>query len=527
MLGHYTTGLRPATSPRLLKESPAGPLGPRSKYAGGSSRVVRRTKLLITVGPASATPAVIDQMLGLGVDAFRVNFSHGTDEEHRATLRWLRSAGERSGRDIAIVADLQGPKVRIGEIAGGTVRLEDGQAWTLDSSSLPGDARRVSVPHLNFKASVRPDDPLLLGDGSIELTAVRVAKGSVLVTVLHGGVVSSHAGLFLPRARLRTALLDEKDLHDLGLAVSEGVDFLALSFVRAGSEVRSVRARLQRLGKSEVGLIAKIERAEALAHIGGILDAADGIMVARGDLGIEVPLERMAVEQKRLTAAANAAHKPVIVATQMLLSMVDSPRPTRAEATDVANAVLDGADAVMLSEESAVGRFPVESVTWLDRICRSTEAAIDAGTMPTPRRPESTRSLDLAVAEAAVRLSAEVRAAAIVTPTRSGRTAGLVAARRPSAPILALSSELATRRRLALSWGVEARACPANLSLDLMRALAEELVAQRERGKRGGRIVLTAGYPLEGRPTNLVTVLSVGRSRGSARRGQSPEAAEG
>ncbi|MCI4332396.1 MAG: pyruvate kinase [Thermoplasmata archaeon] len=485
---------------------------------------MRRTKLFITVGPASATPAVIDRMLGLGVDAFRVNFSHGTDEEHRATLRWLRSAGERSGRDIATVGDLQGPKIRIGEIAGGAVHLDDGQHWTLDDSSLPGDARRVSVPHLNLRTAVRAGDPLLLGDGSIEMTAVRSEKGSVLVEVQHGGVVSSRAGLFLPRAHLRTDLLEGKDLHDLEIALSEGVDFLALSFVRAASEIRSIRTRLQRLGKGEVGLIAKIERAEALAHIDGILDAADGIMIARGDLGIEVPLERMAVEQKRLVAAANAAHKPVVVATQMLLSMVDSPRPTRAEATDVANAVLDGADAVMLSEESAVGRFPVESVAWLDRICRSTEEAVNAGTLQIPRRPDGTRSQDYAVADAAVRLSNEVGALAIVTPTRSGRTARLVAARRPAAPILAVSAELATRRRLALSWGVEARACPSDLSLDQMRALAEQLVAQREGGKGGGQIVLTAGYPLEGRPTNLVTVLSMGRSRGSTRRGRSPEA---
>jgi pyruvate kinase len=456
-------------------------------------------------------------MLSVGTNAFRVNFSHGSDDEHRATLRWLRSAGERSKREVAVVADLQGPKIRIGEIADGAVRLTDGQPWRLERSTVLGDVHRASVQLENLTASVRRGDPILLGDGSVELVAEDVDRAGVVTRVTHGGTVTSHSGLFLPRANLRTAILGEKDVHDLELALAEGADFVALSFVRAASDVRGVRARLKRAGREDVGLIAKIERAEALSHIDGILEVSDGIMVARGDLGIEVPLERLALEQKRLVAKANAAHKPVIVATQMLLSMVSSPRPTRAEATDVANAVLDGADAVMLSEESAVGQYPVESVEWLDKICRTTEAAIASGELRIAQPPPRSSTLELSVAEAAVRLASDVRAVAIVTPTHSGRTARLVAASRPTTPVVALSSRVATRRQLALTWGVEAEACPEQLPLDGMRAFAEELVGRRPGVKGGEKVVLTAGYPLEGRPTNLVTVLSAERYRGSGR----------
>jgi pyruvate kinase len=348
----------------------------------------------------------------------------------------------------------------------------------------------------------------------------------VEVRVRHGGHVASHAGLFLPRARLRTAILAEKDRHDLDLALAEGVDFVALSFVRAASDVARVRQRLARAGHPEVGLIAKIERAEALAHIDGILEAADAIMVARGDLGIEVPLERLALEQKSLVAKANAAHKPVIVATQMLLSMVSSARPTRAEATDVANAVLDGADAVMLSEESAIGEFPVEAVAWLDRICQTTEEAVRSGELTMRRPPAGARSREESVADAAVHLADDVHAVAIVTPTHSGRTARLVAASRPATEVVAISSRPETRRRLALTWGVESFACPAALPLDALRTFAERLVAGRTGVRRGASIVLTAGYPVEGRPTNLLTVLTVERPRGSVRPREAPAATQ-
>jgi pyruvate kinase len=487
----------------------------------------RRTKLLVTLGPASSAPAVLDRMLTTGTDAFRINFSHGTDEEHRATLRWLRAGAVRAGREVALVADLQGPKIRIGDLTGGSLSLPDGAAWRLDTVGSPGDAHRVSVSLDGLTRSVRVGDPLLLGDGIVALTVTGVDRSGVDVRVVHGGPVSSHAGLFLPRAHLRTAILGEKDLHDLEVALAEGVDYIALSFVRAASDIVGARERLARAGRAEVGLIAKIERAEALERIDEIVRVADGIMVARGDLGIEVPLERLAIEQKALIAAANASHKPVIVATQMLLSMVSSARPTRAEATDVANAVLDGADAVMLSEESAIGQFPAESVEWLDRICRATEDAVRSGAVGRTIPPVTPRSTDKSVADSAVRLAESVRAAAIVTPTHSGRTPRLVSSARPPCPILAVSSDGAVRRRLALSWGVEALECPSDLALDAMQRFAVELVRARLGPPRGASLVLTAGYPLEGRPTNLVTVLPVDAPRGSARRARAPAAGRG
>jgi pyruvate kinase len=469
---------------------------------------VRRTKILATVGPATREERALVRLIEAGADGFRLNFSHGSDEEHRTLLRRMHSAASRLHREVAIVADLQGPKIRIGDLRAPPHKLVDGTEWWLDNTGQPGDEHRVSVTLPNLGHAVRPKDAILVGDGSIELVVERVVGEAVVTRVVHGGLVTPHAGLFLPSAHLRTEILGPKDRGDLRIALSEGIDFVALSFVRQASDITSVRQQLDRSGHAHVGLIAKIERAQALERIRSILDAADGIMVARGDLGIEVPLERLALEQKRLVAQANAAHKLVIVATQMLLSMITSPRPTRAEATDVANAVLDGADTVMLSEESAVGQYPVESVGWLDRICRATELAAshDEAVIRVPTVQD--RSQERSVAQAAVDLADTLRAAALITPTHSGRTARLVASRRPRTPVLALSSEPATRRRLALTWGVQTRPCPKHLTLDALRTLAIRLALELPGTRAGSPVVLTAGYPIEGRPTNLVTVLT-------------------
>jgi pyruvate kinase len=428
------------------------------------------------------------------------------------------------------VADLQGPKVRIGDLVTQTLQLEDGALWRLDTLARPGDARRVGVSTPAILHGASPGDPVILGDGSIELIVRRVSNDHLDAEVVHGGTVASHSGLFLPRARLRPRLLGPRDRRDLALALEEGADYVALSFVSSASDLIGVRRRIRAAGYPDVGLIAKIERREALENIDAIAEVADGIMVARGDLGIEVPLERLAIEQKRLIERANAAHKVVIVATQMLLSMVSAPRPTRAEATDVANAVLDGADAVMLSEESAIGHFPFEAVGWLDRICRATEEASERGELAI-RKPGTSDSVPgEAVAEAAVRLARSTRAGAIVTPTHSGRTARLVAGQRPDVPVIALSAVAATRRALALTWGVTAHRAPRHLTLLELRTYSQRLVARLPAISPGRPIVLTAGYPLEGRPTNLVTVLepqdpaprrdrrSKDRARGGGRR---------
>jgi pyruvate kinase len=467
---------------------------------------MRGTKILATVGPASDSEAELRALLKAGANGFRFNFSHGTDEEHRTVLRRVHRVVDGRDPPVALVADLQGPKIRLGDLNEPNYRLREGDELVLDTSGRPGDGRRVSVTLPELVRSVRPGDPLLLGDGSTTLVVVKVEGDRVLTRVDHPGVLSAHAGLFLPRAKLRTEILGEKDRSDLRIALKEGVDFVAVSFVRDASDLVLVRRTIERVNPSaDVGLIAKVERAEALRHIDAILQQADGIMVARGDLGIEVPLERLALVQKMLIRRANIAGRTVIVATQMLLSMVNSPRPTRAEATDVANAVLDGADAVMLSEESAVGQYPSEAVAWLDRIARATEPAIDRERFAQAPRPLRAEAV---VAESAVRLAALTRAVAIVTPTHSGRTARLVARHRPRAPVWAFSSSPAVRHRLALAWGVRPFAAPLHQTLVEMRSRAVA-VARHEGVPRGGQLVLTAGYPVEGRPTNLVTLVEV------------------
>ncbi|MCI4339719.1 MAG: pyruvate kinase [Thermoplasmata archaeon] len=471
---------------------------------------MRRTKILATVGPATSSPAMLRTLVAAGVNAFRINFSHGTPDEHRIVLRRLHTAAARADGALAIVADLQGPKIRIGAIDGASTTLVEGRRFVLDRSTAAGGAERVFVAVPDLPHAARVGDPVLLGDGSIELVVVDVRAAEIETRVVHGGTLTAHAGLFLPRAHLRAQILGTKDRSDLALAIREGVDFVALSFVTDARDVRKARRRIRAIeGGKDVGLIAKIERAEALGKIDAILEASDSIMVARGDLGIEVPLERLALEQKRLVARANAAGKPVIVATQMLLSMLNSPRPTRAEATDVANAVLDGADAVMLSEESAVGRYPIESVLWLDRITRSIESAMASGEIRGPSPVETVRSLERSVASAAVELAHSAGAAAIITPTHSGRTARLVAAHRPKMPIVALSTQPSTRRQLALVWGVQAAPSPARMSLSELRALALRAAVRVAHAGPRDRIVLTAGYPVEGRPTNLVTVVEL------------------
>ncbi len=471
---------------------------------------MRRTKILATVGPATTPPGRLVELIRAGADALRLNFSHGSDDDHRATLELMHQAARQAGREVAIVADVPGPKMRIRTLASGEVRLKAAQRWRLDTYEAPGDERRVGLEVPSFKSLARRDDPVLLGDGSVELVVTEVGASALETRVVSGGVVRSQAGVYFPRARLRATAFAPADRRAAEIALEGGIDYLALSFVRDSVDLVAARRWLDRRpGGESVGLIAKIERAEALDAIEGILHDSDGIMVARGDLGIEVPLERLAVEQKRLIHLANAQGRFVIVATQMLLSMVDSPRPTRAEATDVANAVLDGTDAVMLSEESAVGHFPVEAVQWLDRIAATTELTFSPrSTRERVRSAQSGQppSRDQSVASAAVALAESVGARAIVAPTHSGRTARLVASLRPACPVVAFSRIAETRRHLALVRGVRAYPSVTHARLPDLRRHALAIVAALHI-EGDGPVVLTAGFPVEGRPTNLVTLV--------------------
>ncbi len=469
---------------------------------------LRRTRILATLGPASATARTLHDLLAAGADAFRINFSHGGTGEQQQLIRRARAAARRAHREVAIVADLQGPKLRLGYVAQNSVEVRPGQLLSLDLDPTVGTERRVSISVPDLRSAAQPRDLLLLGDGQVELRVEQVSSKAIRTRVVQGGSIRSRQGIFLPHARFHRSLLGPKDLEDLAVALDERVDFIALSFVGTARDVREARRAIADRTQEPVGVIAKIERARALDAMGGILRESEGIMVARGDLGIEVPLERLALEQKRLVALAQRTGRTSIVATQMLLSMVSSPRPTRAEATDVANAILDGADAVMLSEESAIGSFPALAVAWMDRIARATEGAIDRERFRTPRVDERNPPIEEAVANAAVRTAEAIRAGAIVIPTHSGRTARLVSRLRPTVPILALSRLETTRRHLALTWGVLTEAVPARLSLDQLRRFAESASRHTFDLPAGRPVVLTAGYPVEGRPTNLVTVTS-------------------
>ncbi len=475
------------------------------------SAPMRRTKILATVGPATSSLGSIRGLVRAGANALRLNCSHGSDEEHRILLARMKEGFRRERVEGATLVDVQGPKLRIGDLAPSPLELPTGGRWVLDDSRRPGTAARAPIEIPDFARAARRGDPILLGDGQVELRVASVGPHRIVADIVHGGRIASHAGIYLPRAHLTPSVLRPKDRHDIAVAAEIGFDFLGLSFVRDGNDIRDARRELdRRAGARETRIIAKIERAEALAAIDDILAEADGIMVARGDLGIEVPLERLAIEQKELLRRARGAGKIGIVATQMLLSMVHEPRPTRAEATDVANAVLDGADAVMLSEESAIGDYPQEAVRWLDRLCAAAEPSIDPTNPPTgPRLAQST---DESIARASVALAERIGAAAIFTPTHSGRTARLVVRSRPTTPVVALSSSAATRRHLALTWGIEAEPVPQRGNLDHLERWARE-VAHR-RGWTDRPLVLTAGYPVEGRPTNLVTVIDTARPPG-------------
>jgi pyruvate kinase len=471
---------------------------------------MRRTKILATVGPSTRSPEGLAGLLRAGADGLRLNLAHGTPEEHRTVLRAIHAATRLAGREVAIVADVPGPKIRIGLLSDGETTLSADQAWTLDTEPAPGDAQRVRLEVPTFRGLAKVGDPILLGDGVVELEVTAAKATSIEARVVSGGRLRSRAGAFFPRARLTVSAFQPDDRTRAEVALTEGIDYLSLSFVRDSVDLVAARRWLDKQPEGvEVGLIAKIERAEALKAIDGILQDSDGIMVARGDLGIEVPLERLALEQKDLIGRANAAGRFVIVATQVLLSMVQSPRPSRAEATDVANAVLDGADAVMLSEETAIGKYPFEAVGWLDRIMRATEPAFD------PRRTrELVRAFtsdpatlpERSVAAAAVALAEGVRASAIVAPTHSGRTARLIAGLRPACPVVALTRRSLIRRKLALIRGVEARPSPTQGKIMDLRHQAIDLARTSGLAKLGP-IVLTLGFPVDGRPTNLVTLV--------------------
>lgn len=464
-------------------------------------------KIVATLGPASSSPEQIERLLAAGVNIVRLNFSHGELAEHAQRIELVRSIAERLGCWVAILQDLQGPKIRTGRLRGGKpVTLVTGQPLTITTQPIEGTTRCISTTYTALPTDVKPGDHLLLDDGLLELQVTAVQSDTVETTVLYGGQLGENKGINLPGVAVSAAALTEKDLVDLRFGLEHGVDYVALSFVRRAADVLAVRKAMRAIGK-RAPIIVKLEKPEALTDLEAILRCADGVMVARGDLGVELPPEQVPLVQKRIIQRALTHGIPVITATQMLESMVVNPRPTRAEASDVANAVLDGTDAVMLSAETAIGHYPVEAVQMMVRIIREVEgeAAERHGIIRFGRQSHAH-----AIAHAAVGLADMTQA--IVVFTRSGRTASLVSAARPSVPIYAFTHEKAVARRLALLWGVLPLVTEIRDNTDQMIAHVEYELLHHGLVEPGATVVIVGAAPvlLPGR-TNFIKLQVIGR----------------
>ena len=465
---------------------------------------MRKTKIVCTIGPASSPPQIVRRLVSL-VDVFRINFSHGDRLSHVQEVGTIRREARRGDRTIAILQDLPGPKIRVGRIAGGAVNLPSGSQVVLTSAGVEGNASLIPIGNPDLLPAVGRGDVLYLADGIIRLRVDEPAAPGVRCTVLAGGVLSSGKGVNAPGVRLKIVYPTKKDVEHLALGLRLGVDYVAMSFVRTPSDVRAVRKLMPPDGPK---LIAKIERKEAVRNLQGILDESDGAMVARGDLGIEVPIETVPAIQKEIIRRCNSAGKPVIVATQMLLSMVNSPVPSRAEVTDVSTAILDGTDAVMLSEETTVGKYPVEAVKMLDRIARSTERTLQSYS-PTHAETQTDDTAS-AIARAACRLADYVRARAIVAPTKTGSTARRVSMYHPRQPIVAICTDSRVARELKLYWGITPILSRKAKTIDWLFERADAAAEELGLAKKGERIVVTSGTPGMKGTTNLIKVSVLG-----------------
>jgi pyruvate kinase len=473
---------------------------------------MRRTKIVCTIGPASRKPETLRRLIAAGMDVARLNLSHGSLDEHAENVERIRSAAGEAGKPVAILADLQGPKLRVGRMAEGGVPLEAGDRVTFVTADVVGRSPDgLPVQNEHFAHLVSPGDRVLLDDGLIDLRVEAVEGDDVHCRVLVGGRLESNKGINLPGISVDLPSLTDKDRDDLAHALEWGADWVALSFVRTAKDVVGLRALVKELSGSEnpPPVMAKIEKPQALEHIDAIIEAADGVMVARGDLGIEIPAEEVPMAQKRIIARSNRAGVPVVTATQMLESMIHNPRPTRAEASDVANAILDGTDALMLSEETSVGAYPVEAVRTMVRIACEVESQI----LERPPQPFrlSEEDLNLSIADAvgwAAREAAHnLKAAAIISPTASGYTARTMSRYRPDSPIIAITPDASVQRRLMLHWGVTPLLAPRSDNTDDMIARAVEAARKWDLIDSGDVVIITAGAARsEPGTTNLMRV---------------------
>ena len=468
----------------------------------------RRAKIVCTLGPATSTQERINALITAGLDVARLNLSHGSHADHLNSYRLVRAGSDAIGRSVGVLADLQGPKIRLGEFPGGPVLLTAGDEFTITTDDIPGDRHEASTTYQGLADDVRAGDRILIDDGNVQVDVTGVAGTRVRTRVAVGGRVSDHKGINLPGVAISAPALTAKDQEDLRWALATGVDIVAMSFVRSPDDAMVARKIMNEAGRSGVPLIAKIEKPEAVRVLPEIVDAFDGIMVARGDLGVELPLEQVPAVQSRAIALARERARPVIVATQMLESMISAPRPTRAEVSDVAGAVVEGADAVMLSAETSVGAYPVETVATMARIVSAAEDNSLRAEHSLTRMPTTTGG---AIARAAAEVGAIVGAKALVAFTMTGETARRLARYRSPVPLLAFTTEPATRSQLALTWGVETFIVPAVRHTDAMVHEVDSALVRLGRCTIGEKIVIVAGSP-PGSPgkTNALRVHRIG-----------------
>lgn len=467
----------------------------------------RKVKILATLGPASSDEAMIRKLFEAGADIFRINMSHADHDTMRTLIGRIRAVEQEAGRPIGILADLQGPKLRVGKFANGKEELTLGQTFTLDNNPEPGTSTRVFLPHPEILRSVEAGDRLLIDDGKLQLKAVKSNGREIVCTVVAGSKISDKKGVSLPDTELPVGALTDKDRSDLEAAAEAGVDWLALSFVQRPEDLAEAR----KLARGRALILSKIEKPQAVHRLKEIIDLSDALMVARGDLGVEMPIEAVPGIQKQITRAGRKAGKPVVVATQMLESMITAPVPTRAEVSDVATAVFEGADAIMLSAESAAGQYPVEAVAMMNSIAESVERDPTYEGIINAQRSEPEATGPDAISLAAREIAETLKLSAIVTYTASGTTGRRAARERPQVPIIALSPNVNTARRMSILWGTHCVVTPDAHDLDDMVDRACRISMEEGFSKEGDRIIITAGVPLRTPgATNMIRIAYVG-----------------
>jgi len=471
---------------------------------------MRKTRIVCTLGPASDSPRVLRALAKAGMDVARLNFSHGAHQQHARRIAAVRDLAQELGRPIGILQDLCGPKLRIGEFADGCAHLRRGQTFVLTPRPVRGSEERVQLTFPDLARHVRRGERIMLADGAIELRVRAVRRGDIVCRVVNGGTLASHQGVNVPDSELPIPAVTDKDLEDLDFGIAHGVDWVAMSFVRRAEDLAPLRQRMKKR-KCAIPIIAKIEKHEAVRALPPILAAADGLMVARGDLGVELPLDQVPGIQKRIIRGCNLAGKPVITATQMLQSMIESPRPTRAEVTDIANAILDGSDAVMLSGETAVGKYPVRATRMMARVARQAENLLDFDAIRREKALIVSDNPTDAISESCVAIAHDLRAKAIICSTSSGYTARMISKNRPRTPIIAVTPNLETYRRVGLIWGVQPLLIEGCGNTDEMLARAQAAARGHGYVRDGDLVVISGGVPVgvPGR-TNLIRVQVIG-----------------